>query len=737
VLKKLAMSPIDGLRVTLISRDIMTPYSGMLPGYIEGVYSAHEISIDLSHLARIAGARLIHGAVATIDAKAKTVTVNGRPPMSYDVLSVNTGSAPDITAITGAGQHAIPVKPVSTLLERIDPILAKTTDHLKTLAIIGGGAAGVEVALALHHRLNGSSLNRPPLAFHLLQRNRRLMPEFSVAAGRQLMREMMDKNIQVSCGQNVKEITKDGPVLADGTKIEAGLTLVVTAGIAPKIIQESGFALDGRGFIAVHPTLQSVSHPDVFAAGDIATVTTAPRPKAGVFAVRAGAILAENLRRQVLGKNLKIWTPQKNYLALIGVGGGRAIPIRGGVTLPPSAWAWRLKEWIDRRFITKFSNLPKMKPQPLSQLAQIIEYQNRDKDTPKDPAMLAMRCLGCGAKTGWSDLDLALKKAAVFLSEAGGDLQPPIDITQDSVATALPSQGKIVQSVDAISALVDDPYMLGRIAALHALSDLFASHATPHFAQALLTLPSAMAALQKDDITQILAGAMLAMHEHDVVLTGGHTAQAQDLQVGFAVTGIEKEGTLYAPQDGDQVVLTKPLGIGLIMSAHMKAHPSASGAMRNKAIDVMAKSNAPAADIFAQFGRFPMTDVTGFGLARHALSLLSGLKKSDLGGGGTASVEIDASSVPVIDGVKTLVGGINNEMTSSLAPMNEAAAPVTGSSPDLPTALLHDPQTGGGLLAIVPKDHAGEILSCLLNQGISAAIMGTYRDDGRAEIRLI
>jgi selenide,water dikinase len=722
VLKSLAMRPIDGLRITLISRDVMTPYSGMLPGYLEGCYEADDIVIDLSHLARLAGARFIHAAVDAIDPDCREVTVKGRPALSYDVLSVNIGSNPDLDAIEGAGTHAIPVKPISTLLDRITPLLDDDASS-DVMTIIGGGAAGVEVALSLDHFMK--SRNRD-VDITLVHRGSRIMPEFPRRAATLLMRDMARKNITVITDAGAASIGRDKVTLTDGRVIASGQTLVVTAGRAPSFLASSGLELDDRGFIAVSPTLQSLSNPDIFASGDIATVMDAPRPKAGVFAVRAGAVLTTNIRAHLLGGALKEWTPQRDYLALVGVGGGRAMPIRGSLVLSPSRWAWRLKTWIDKRFIQKFTDLPEMPASPTPALARKIEGDDED-----DPALLAMRCLGCGAKTGWADLREALVAAEAYIRlETGKKLTAPsVDVTSDSAVLPLSGQSpkaKMVQSVDAISALVDDPYKLGRIAALHAMSDLFASHARPHHALAMLTLPVALADLQKDDIIQLLAGAMLAFHENGAYLAGGHTAQSRDLQVGFAVTGFTDNMPLYDVQDGDALIITKPLGVGMIMAGHMKGHPDATGVLREAAIDVMSRSNGTAASIIGKFGTFPMTDVTGFGLIRHCYSLLGNI------GDGAHSALINTNAIPLIDGVLALA---RDGVESSLATKNAAAAPVQGKS-DLPPAILYDPQTGGGLLAVVPVGQVKDIMAALLAAGQDAAHIGRVKTDGKAQIKV-
>ncbi len=707
VLKDLAMRPIEGLRITLISRDVLTPYSGMLPGYLEGVYSGDEINIDLSHLARLANARFIHGAVERIDADNQQIFIKNRPPMDYDILSINIGSNPSLAAIEGAAEYSIPVKPISTLLDRLDPIF----NEAKSIAVIGGGAAGVEVALSLHHRLAGRGVS-----FSLIHSPPCLLPEFPAKAAEIVSREMKDKNIALYTGAKVNRIGKDLIEITGQSPIKADKIVVATAGKAPAFLAQSGLDLDDRGFIAVRGSLQSTSHSNVFASGDSATVISAPRPKAGVFAVRAGPILAHNLRQYIFGKTLKQWQPQRHYMALLGTGGSRAMLIRGSLVLPPSRIAWRLKEWIDRKFITKFTDLPKMESAPAPLLSAMV-----DAGDTAAKALTGMRCLGCGGKAGWADLDAAIAAAEDFLQSQG--FCPKISRMKDSAAldmSSLSSGFVIMQSIDSISALIDDPFMLGRIAALHALSDLFASHAKPHSALALLGLPAALPHLQKDDITQLLAGAMLALYEHGAVLAGGHTAESPQMQIGFAVTGISNGAKIRKPQDGSHLILTKPLGIGTIMAAHRQG--LASGAMRDKAIAIMAESNDKPAEIAASFGRYPMTDVTGFGLARHCLSLLSQM--------GRDSAEFVADAIPYIDGA---AGLSRAGVVSSLAAANAESAPIHGLS--LP--LLHDPQTSGGLLMIVPKGKSAAVLKALQAATVNAAIIGRLRCDGLSQIRTV
>ena len=708
VLKGLAMRPIPGLRITLVSRDIMTPYSGMLPGYLEGLYRQDEITIDLSHLARFAGARFIAAEVTGIDPARKTLTIDGRPPMTYDVLSMNIGSNTDLDSIKGAAKHAIPVKPISTLLGRLDPVI---NDHSRHMAIIGGGAAGVECALALRQRHPDSDIT-------LVQRGRRLSPEYPAAASRRLLAELKRHSITVHMGRAVTRIGTRGLTLEDGTTIGTDLPLMITAGAPPAWLKKTGLPLDDRGFIRVDETLRIEGLDDHFAAGDIASLTGRQRPKAGVFAVRAGRHLEANIRRKLLGRGLRPWKPQRHYLALIGTGGGEALAIRGGACLPMGRLGWLWKEFIDRRFMDKFSELPEMAAPPPSALAApAVEHE--------DPVHAAMRCLGCGSKLGFDVLDQAMGVAADHLRQLHPKAPSAPSIIGDSSRTRIGNR-TMVQSVDALSAIIDDPFLLGRIAALHALSDLYASHARPLEAQALVTLPAAAARLQREDATQILAGAMAALAEDGARLSGGHTTEGAAMQVGFAVTGEAAAGKGEQPvRGGESLVLTKPLGIGVIMAAHAAGSRLADGDCRDRAIAVMAQSNKDAAALATRHGKFAMTDVTGFGLARHAMSLLERQEKS-------LSVEFDPAAAPMIDGTERL---IQAGFRSSLAAMNRKAAPFQDDAMFV-DPIYHDPQTGGGLLVAVPRRHLASLLGAAERKGLSFTVVGGVVNDGLGQLRL-
>ena len=725
VLKSLGMEPMAGLRVTLVSRDRLTPYSGMLPGYIEGKYTKSEAMIDLVRLAHFAGARFIHDTATGIDADKHILTLANHPPLHFDRLSINIGSTPRLDHIDGASEHALPIKPVPELMEQLDAI---TQGHrqCKNINIIGGGVAGVEVAFALHQRLNINAQRQ--VNIRVIHAGKRLVDQLNSKATNLVMQAMIARDITAITQRKAIAVSAQQIILDDTSVLNNDLTLITTSATPPAWLKDTGLATCPAGFLAINRYCQSISHEYIFAAGDIATLTSDVRPKSGVFAVRAGPILRDNIRRSLLSKALRLWSPQRQHLALIGVGGGSAMAVRGRIAWKPRPILWALKEWIDRRFIKQFTDLPDM---PMPRPPVIAQ----DMKASDDPAFLAMQCMGCGGKAGWSTLSQAIEKAYHLAKQMRPDL--PFSSLRDSIntdASQVPiprtkTSYDLVQSVDAISAITDDPFMLGRIATLHALSDLFAAHAKPFSALCLVSLPRASRVQQGDDLLHIISAILITLAEHGIGLNGGHTMSADQMQVGLAVNGLRPSSlTEHTPVIGDCLILTKPLGVGLIMAGYHRNHPTVSGLMVKAALDVMAISNAKAAEIASHYGYFPMTDVTGFGLMRHARSLADRYDPQ-------MGLSISLAKLPCLPGVSTL---LSNNIASSMVADNLAATKyVNASSQLLPYALLHDPQTSGGLLMMVPPEHAETICNQLKESDHEAAIIGHITDTNDGMIAVL
>lgn len=349
VLKSFDRRPVPGVRLTLVTRDLDTPYSGMIPGLIAGHYTPQDCHIDLRRLARIAGARLIHAEAVGIDRGAQQVLLSGQPPVRYDRLSLDIGSRPALD-VPGAAEHAIPLKPIDGLVERWGRLADRlcAAMHPQRVTMVGGGAAGVEVILSMHHALG----RRCPAAlprFTLVTRGP-LLTGHAPRVARIFRRVLAERGIALHEEADVARVEADALHLADGTRLACDAVVWATEAGAAPWLAETGLALDPRGFVLVDAALRSVTDPRIFAAGDVAAVQPHPRPKAGVFAVRQGPPLAANLRRALAGGEPKPFTPQRRILALIGTGDARAVASRGPL-VAEGAWVWRLKQWIDRRWI--------------------------------------------------------------------------------------------------------------------------------------------------------------------------------------------------------------------------------------------------------------------------------------------------------------------------------------------------------------------------------------------------
>jgi pyridine nucleotide-disulfide oxidoreductase family protein len=358
VLTALARWPEPDMRPTLITRDLATPYSGMLPGVVAGLYTVEQAHIDLARLTAATGARLIHAEAIGIDRVNKRVELSGEPPVPYDVLSVDVGITPALTAIAGAAEHGIAVKPIGSFLGKFDRLLERCRgpDGPSRIAVIGGGAGGVELLLSVQSRLlaeaRGAGRQRMDFSFALVTVGE-ILQGHNAGVKRAFRRVLAECEVALHEHHAVQALAADGMMLDDGSFIGADAVLVTTDAAPPPWFAGTGLARDAGGFLATGPTLQVLNDPDVFAAGDCASVVESPRPKAGVFAVRAGPPLAENLRRRVRGDALAPWRPQRSHLALISTGERYAVASHGAFKAE-GAWVWTLKDWIDRRWMRQY-----------------------------------------------------------------------------------------------------------------------------------------------------------------------------------------------------------------------------------------------------------------------------------------------------------------------------------------------------------------------------------------------
>lgn len=353
VLKQFGERPLPDAQVTLVGRDIETPYSGMIPGFVAGRYGFEDCHIDLARLCRRAGVRLVHGEATGLDRAARRVLLKDQPALDYDLLSIDVGSAPNVGAIEGAEQWAIPVKPIAELGRRWLEFSGRMTTWLGPLnvMVIGGGAGGVELALAIDHRLRDVA-KAAELQVTLATKDEILMGQ-AEAARRRLRAIFQRRGIRLLERSGARRIGRGAVELADGQWHQADAVFVVTEASAAPWFAETGLPLDERGFLAIDATLASTGDDRIFAAGDCATVLSHRRPKAGVFAVRQGPPLADNLRRVLGGERPRPFVPQRRYLSLLGTGDGRAVATRGKWAIE-GRWVWWWKDHIDRKWMRMY-----------------------------------------------------------------------------------------------------------------------------------------------------------------------------------------------------------------------------------------------------------------------------------------------------------------------------------------------------------------------------------------------
>jgi len=732
VLRNFAMKPMPGLAITLITRDVVTPYSGSLPSFLAGKYSFDEMHIDLRPLAQFAGAKLIQQEIESIDFDDRHIRLSDRPDISFDLLSLNIGSRPDESLITGADRYATAVKPIDGFIKqwecwREEAITRIHAGESFELVIVGGGPASVEIAFTTQHRIineiDKNLAQDARLKISIVSAESELLTLHNSNVRQFTQSELRRRNIELKLEKTVAEFKPGVAVCADGEELQADAFIYATGASIPQWPFDCGLARSEDGFISIKDTLQTISHDYVFAAGDAATVENEPRPKSGVYAVRQGRVLANNLRRFATNRSLGHYFPQRKALALMSMGDGRAIASRGELFFQGRSMG-TLKHQIDSRFVKKYSELPAM-PVDID-----LEPGLADREVEKQLKQHAMRCAGCGAKISsdvlsdvLSELDKPTKSEIV--TTPGG--------IEDASRILLEDGRTLVQSIDYVKAFSNDPWLFARIATLHCLSDIHAMGVKPHSALAMLGLPHAEKNYNRQQLKELMQACKSVLDAEGCDLIGGHSAESEELQLGFCVNGFTSElPTLNksGAQTGDAIILTKALGTGALLAADMRY--LASHSIMQTAFESMLQSNAQAAEILISHNATACTDVTGFGLAGHLLEMTNA---------SGCHAELQLQSINALPGVLEF---LEQRIISSLHQENRLNAQHFSTSDDQSDKpqfeLLFDPQTAGGLLASVPASEVDSCLAALSKAGYkAAAVIGkfTTKEIDAAPITLI
>jgi selenide,water dikinase len=685
VLRSWTMAPLPGARLTVINPAPTAAYSGMLPGHIAGHYDKDALEIDLVRLARFAGARLVLGTATGLDIRNKQVLMDGHPAICFDVASIDIGITTQMPSIPGVSDHAVAAKPLDRLAEAWRTYLNGTGPA--DVAVIGAGVAGVELALAMAHALG--QRNRA-CRIHLIERGR-VLSALRAPAARRLRAALTAADITIHEQARVMAVTANG-VRLETHEIAAGFVCGAAGAMPHDWLRTTGLTHE-NGFLTVDERLRT-SCPDIFAVGDCAHMGFAPRPKAGVFAVRQTPTLAHNLRAALRETGpFRRYKPQKDYLKLISMGGKSAIGDRFGLTFS-GPWVWRWKDRIDRKFMEKLKVLRQElpPPPPFPRAAGTDELEAK------------VLCGGCGAKLGQG-----------ALGEALGEHLLPGD---DAAVIELAGRRSVI-STDHLREMVADPVAMTRITAQHALGDIWAMGATPQSVVANVILPRMSRRLAARTLGEIMQTAREVMTAAGAEIVGGHSSQGAELTIGFTITGDcpEMPIQLSNAKHGDSLILTKPLGSGVIMAADMAG--KARGTEVQTALQFMSLSQQTAAHLLRH--AHAMTDVTGFGLLGHLRNICL---NSNVG------AELSLEEIPFLPGAIRLA---ETGVRSSLFPDNRAPFPDLQDSAR--HDLLVDPQTSGGLLASVPGEPA-DVLMRLKADGHQAAIIGRITENaGQIDIR--
>lgn len=670
VLKKWAMQPLKEVECLLVTERPTVLYSGMVPGLLAGEYRREEVEIDLVRICRNIGVSLWIDRVVGVTSH--KVLFDSRPSVVADCISINVGSKPKPIEDIGLVPLHIPLKPLNDFIKGIEEWEAGIESRLNNrFWIIGGGGSGVEVSLALKQRWRSKSV------------------ELGIVAGSSLSTTfetlLKEKGVILRRDSLVQKIHADHLELNSGEKLRYEGAVSCT-GPEPIGLQQDGTS---PRYIAVSDTLTSTEMASVFAVGDCAELDSLGLPKNGVYSVREGQILRDNLWAFFQERPLKPFKPQKRTLALFNVTDGRALA-RYGSWEGVSRFNRRLKEWIDRKWVRKFHELGK-------------------SPMPVDRAIPSMLCGGCGAKVAPAVLSSAL--ARLRIERSPSILMGVKDGEDGSVHR--PPEGKVeVQTVDFLKGFMNDPFLMGEIAAEHALSDLYAMNAIPFGAQAILAVPPMNAELQEDFIVQVLSGALVALEKSGACLLGGHTTQFDSIGVGFSLTGYADPANLFLKEhlkEGDSLILTKPLGSGVLLTSLERG--LLSGACQVELFKQLRQSNRDASRLCSTYGVQAVTDVTGFGLLGHLAEMCraSGV-----------SAEIRVSDIPVMPGVED---SFRSGIRSTVHAGNQTVLKDVEGRASIPEVLF-DPQTSGGLLIGIRQGCAKGLLELLVSKGYRAALVG-------------
>ena len=513
--------------ITIISRDSHLVYSAKFPSVIANLISLEESLIDIASFAKSVKVAFIQEEVKNIEFKHNKIIFKSRPAISYSDLVINCGSR---TKVSKEFEELVQKKiafPIKPFYESYKYILEEdqfdSYDELP-FVIIGSGLAAVEIAFALRKRWK----HRPLILVCKLQK-------------------LSDKFIFW--------LKKFKIILKPKINFNYKKILLCTGNAPHHWIENNYLRLDSRGRIITNSTLRSEQFSNIYAIGDCAYSGKSQLNSSGILAVKAVKRLSENIKNNLNKKRLKKWYPQKKGLQIVNLfndSNQSAFAVYGKLTIGPNINLWKLKNKLDNDFLAK------LKP-PIMRIDSIKE--NID-------------CRGCASKVSQDILNKALRNSQLINF---------VDNTEDASEIFKNEKEIILQSIDGFPALVSDPWLNARITTLHACSDLWACGAKLSSAQVLISLPKVNDEFQDYLFSQSLKSIKFTIEELGGELLGGHTFETRNfvakpyefgMDISLSVQGIIKNGKKpwkkNGLKSGDILLLSRPLGVGIIFAAQMQ-----------------------------------------------------------------------------------------------------------------------------------------------------------------------
>lgn len=756
LVKQWAMTPLPDVNLVCVTDQWLATYSGMLPGVLAGDYLPNQMEIDLVPLFSAAQVTWIHDQVTRVDRQRRRLYFSSGRTLGYDLLSVGVGSRPPELSVRAGrdGEPPLPVvgiKPMQNFLERLTEAVqvcesspSGSQGETVQIDVVGGGLGSVEIVLCLPYYLQRMGWARDRYRLRLISGAASPPVGCLASTRRKILAHFQQAGIELVGEAKLAAVEGRTLVLSDGRRWESDLLIFLGAGHAAPVTACFDLPRDARGCLLTNRNLQSIADPTVWAGGDCGTIQGVDLPKAGVFAVRQGPVMWDNVRRWSTGQSLQPYIPQSDFLKLINLGGGQAMGEYRGWSFQ-GRWVWRWKDRIDTRFMAMYQTLAeKVRGRMSSGGARA------DRVVPSDSGAIAapMRCLGCGSKLGadllrrvlrelshdfQSPLPIATKRGEETVAASGR--HSPIDWQQlqDDVAMVplraaesateapSPSGGGLAGlaiSVDAFPTPLSDPWLSGRLAAVHALSDLWASGVVPQQVLATVEIPFGAPRAQEEQLRQVMAGVLEELRRAGAKLIGGHSLEGPRLSIALTVLGQTSSMVVPAAKQGlrpgDRLLVTKGLGTGAALAALHQGRCSATTYAAT--VDSMLQTNVVALELLTQFPVTALTDVTGFGLLGHLHEMTAANQQLRLSASAVEGLALPGVRDLMALGIRSTMHGNN---TCFLSGVTQGANVVALSSTDPLAGLLLDPQTSGGLLLGVPGDQAEACVRWLSSQGYS------------------